>query len=680
MIWLNSVAMVLLVGVTGGLFWHRIGPLWRSLRQAQPASRSDRPGARWRGVLVLVLGQKRLLRWPFSGVAHFLIFWGFVILNIEILQAALEVLVPPLNLEEQYWWGPFAFLQDLLAAAVLTGLAMAALNRYVLRPSRFRGSHQRDATIILLLIALVVLTQLGIYATQIAAHADQVVNLRPFSDAVAGLFRGFHGEAIWAWHEFFLWSHLLLVAGFLVYLGRSKHLHILTVVPNVFFRELEPAGRRLPLLDIEAADHFGISKVEHLSWKQELDLATCTECGRCQVHCPAFNTGKPLSPKLFITDLRDGWYARARGQEPPPSYWSQGEAVGKPPTDGTLMDWSVLEETLWSCTTCGACVEQCPVMIEHVPTIVEMRRALVLEESRMPKEAQRALESVEQRGNPFAMAQESRMRWAEGIDVPLLADHPDAEYLYWVGCATAFDESNWPAARATVAILKAAEVSFAVLGQEETCNGDPARRLGNEYLFQTKAKEVVEKLQRRGVRKIVASCPHCFNTFAREYPDLGGNYEVIHHSQLLSQLLKQGRIALKQGVGEGTLTYHDPCYLGRWNQEYEAPRRLLQAIPGVELVEMKRSRSEAMCCGAGGGRLFMEETKGQRINRVRVRQAQETGASLAAVACPFCATMFQEGISSQELQGQLASADIAVLVARSMGLDFEPVAVNSAPG
>ena len=677
MIWINSVALVLLVAVTGALFWHRLGPLWRSLRRAQPAFRSDRQGARWRGVVVLVLGQKRLLRWPFSGVAHFLIFWGFVILNIEIVQAGLEALVPPLNLEQQYWWGPLAFLQDLLAAAVLTGLAMAALNRYWLRPGRFLGSHRRDATIILVLIALVILTQLGIYATQIAAHADQVVNLRPVSDAVSSLFRGFHGEAIWAWHEFFLWGHLLLLAGFLVYLGRSKHLHILTVVPNVFFRELEPAGRHLPLLDIEHADHFGISKVEHLTWKQELDLATCTECGRCQVHCPAFNTGKALSPKLFITDLRDGWYANARGQQPPPSSWSAPDAIGHAPTDGTLQDWSVLEETLWACTTCGACVEQCPVMIEHVPTIVGMRRALVLEESRLPKEAQRALESVEQRGNPFAMANDSRMRWAEGLEVPLLADHPDAEYLYWVGCATAFDESNWPTARATVAILRAAQVSFAVLGQEETCNGDPARRLGNEYLFQTKATEVVERLQRRGVRKIVASCPHCFNTFAREYPDLGGHYEVIHHSQLLSQLLEAGRITLKQGIGEGTLTYHDPCYLGRWNREYEAPRRLLQAIPGVQLVEMERSRSEAMCCGAGGGRLFMEETGGQRINRVRVRQAEATGAAQAAVACPFCATMFQEGISSQELQGALGSADIAVLVARSMGLDFELPAAAS---
>jgi len=672
-IWLNSLALVLLASVATFLFVRRLGPLLNSMRVAQPDHRTDHLGERLWGVVVFVLGQRRLLRWPFSGLAHFLIFWGFVILNLEILEAGLEALVPPLNLEQQWWWGPVAFAQDLLAAAVLTGLALAALNRYVLRPERFRGSHSRDATVILVLIALVILTQLGLYATQIASGTDHLVNLRPVSAAVAQLFRGVHGEGIWAWHEFFLWAHLLLIAGFAVYLANSKHLHILTAAPNVFFRSLEPAGRHLPNLDIEKAEHFGLSRVDQLTWKQELDLATCTECGRCQSHCPAFNTGKPLSPKLFITDVRDGWYANARGGTPPPSYWmaeADAPAPAKPPTDGQLLDWSVIEETLWSCTTCGACVEECPVLIEHVPAIVEMRRSLVLEESRIPKEARQALESLEQRGNPFGMAADTRMRWAEGLEVPLLADNPEAEYLYWVGCATAFDEANWPTARATVAILKAAQVSFAVLGQEEICNGDPARRLGNEYLFQTQAQQVVEKLRERSVRKVIASCPHCFNTMAREYPDLGGDYEVIHHTQLLAQLLDQGRIELKESLSGGEITYHDPCYLGRWNGEYDAPRRVLQAIPGAKLVEMKRTRNEAMCCGAGGGRLFIEETRGTRINRVRVKQAEETGAGTAALACPFCATMFNEGISSQEVA--MESRDIAVLVAQSMGLDYLP--------
>ncbi|MGB6772145.1 MAG: (Fe-S)-binding protein [Candidatus Dormiibacterota bacterium] len=673
MIWLNSLALVLLVAVASFLFVRRLVPLLNSMRVAQPDHRTDHLGERLWGVVVFVLGQRRLLRWPFSGLAHLLIFWGFVILNLEILEAGLEALVPPLNLEQQGWWGPVAFAQDLLAAAVLTGLALAALNRYVLRPERSRGSHSRDATVILVLIALVILTQLGLYATQVASGTDHLVNLRPVSAAVAQLFRGIHGEGIWAWHECFLWAHLGLIAGFAVYLANSKHLHILTAAPNVFFRSLEPAGRHLPNLDIEKSEHFGLSRVDQLTWKQELDLATCTECGRCQSHCPAFNTGKPLSPKLFITDVRDGWYANARGGTPPPSYWmtdADAPAQAKPPTDGQLLDWSVMEETLWSCTTCGACVEECPVLIEHVPAIVEMRRSLVLEESRIPKEARQALESLEQRGNPFGMAADTRMRWAEGLEVPLLADNPEAEYLYWVGCATAFDETNWPTARATVAILKAAQVSFAVLGEEEICNGDPARRLGNEYLFQTQAQQVVKKLGDRSVRKVIASCPHCFNTMAREYPDLGGDYEVIHHTQLLAQLLDQGRIELKESLRGGEITYHDPCYLGRWNGEYDAPRRVLQAIPGAKLVEMKRSRNEAMCCGAGGGRLFIEETRGTRINRVRVKQAEETGAGTAALACPFCATMFTEGISSQEVA--MESRDIAVLVAQSMGLDYLP--------
>jgi Fe-S oxidoreductase len=674
-IWINPVALLLLLAVAGYFFFRRLGPLWRSLRAAQPDPRRDHLRERVWGVVVFVLGQRRLLRWPFSGLAHFLIFWGFVILNLEILEAGLEALVPPLNLEQQLWWGPVAFAQELLAVAVLTGIAVAALNRYLLRPRRFQGSHQRDAAVILVLIALVVLSQLGLYATQIAAGTDHLVNLRPVSDAVSQLFRGVHGQGIWAWHEFFLWAHLGLIAGFGVYLAHSKHLHILTAAPNVFFRSLEPAGRHLPTLDIEKAEHFGLAKVDQLTWKQELDLATCTECGRCQSHCPAFNTGKPLSPKLFITDLRDGWYANARGEAPPASYWAKdagGTVASEAPQDGQLLNWSVIEETLWSCTTCGACVEECPVLIEHVPAIVEMRRSLVLEESRLPKGARTALESMEQRGNPFGMPADSRMKWAEGLEVPLLSGNPQAEYLYWVGCATAFDESNWPIARATVAILKAAQVSFAILGQEEICNGDPARRLGNEYLFQTQAQQVVEKLQERSVRKVIASCPHCFNTLAREYPDLGGSYEVIHHTQLLAQLLDQGRIQLKEPLQGGELTYHDPCYLGRWNGEYDAPRRVLQAIPGAKLVEMKRTRNQAMCCGAGGGRLFMEESRGPRINRVRVQQAEETGAGTAAVACPFCATMFTEGISSQETA--MESHDIAVLVAESMGLEYLPVA------
>ena len=685
MIWLNSVGLVLLAGLASGLFVRRLAPLWRGLRRAAPAARRDRKLARLRSVLVLVLGQQRLLRWPFSGVAHFLIFWGFVILNLEILEAGLEALVPPLDLERQAWWGPVAFVQDLLAVAVLTGLLLAALNRYGLRPRRFRGSHGADAAIILAGIACVMLTQIGLYATLIAAGRDGVVNLRPVSAAAAHLFTGFHGLAIDALYEAFLWAHLAVIAAFLVYLAHSKHLHILTALPNVLFRSLEPAGRRLSLLDLEHAEHFGVAEVGQLTWKQDLDLATCTECGRCQSHCPAYNTGKPLSPKLLITDLRDAWYASCRGEPVPQGAW-QAE-VGALPAGSTtiapgpggsrpLIGPTVLAETLWACTTCGACVDQCPVLIEHVPTIIDLRRALVLEQGSLPASARTALESIEQRGNPYGLPATERARWSDGLEVPTLADHPSAEWLYWVGCATSYDRGNWPIAQAMVSILRAAGLDFAVLGNEERCSGDPARRIGNEYLFQVQAASVIERLRAGGVRKVVASCPHCFNVFANEYPDLGGRFEVVHHTQLIKRLLDEGRLRPSRPVAEGSLTYHDPCYLGRWNDIYDEPRAVLGALPGVTLVEMRRCRREAMCCGAGGGRMWMEEGRGTRINHVRVRQAADTGASASATACPFCATMFAEGIGATGLDDQLASQDVAVYVARALE---GPVAAPGAP-
>jgi len=671
-IWLNSLGAVLLAAVAAGLFVARLRPLWRSLRRAAPASRRDRPWARLRGVVVLVLGQGRLLRWPFSGIAHLLIFWGFVVLNLEIVEAGLEALIPPLNLERQTWWGPVAFAQDLFAVAVITGLVLAALTRYGLRPSRFRGSHGRDAAIILGGIALVILTQLGLYATAIAAGQDGVVNLRPVSAAVSHLFLGIHGSGIDAWHEAFLWAHLGVIAAFLVYLAHSKHLHILTAIPNVYFRSLEPAGRHLGLLDLDHAEHFGVSAVDQLSWKQTLDLASCTECGRCQSHCPAYNTGKPLSPKLLITDLRDAWYAQARGQAPPRGAWASpgGPGDGAPAAAGApaapLLGGTVLEETLWACTTCGACVDQCPVLIEHVPAIVDLRRSLVLEQGSLPASARAALDSIEQRGNPYGMPAQDRFRWADGLDVPTLAHNPSAEWLYWVGCATAYDQANWPIARAMVAILRAAGLDFAVLGSDETCTGDPARRIGNEYLFQVQAGSVIERLRSGGVRKVVASCPHCFNVFAREYPDLGGRFEVVHHTQLIKRLLDEGRLRPRRAVADGPITYHDPCYLGRWNSVYDEPRAVLAALPGVSLVEMARCRREAMCCGAGGGRMWMEETSGRRINHVRVQQAHDTGAVASATACPFCATMFHEGIGAADLSSHFASEDVAVYVARAL--------------
>src|ERR1039457_6062056 len=456
-----------------------------------------------------------------------------------------------------------------------------------------------------------------------------------------------------------------------------------------------------------------------------LDLYTCTECGRCQTHCPAYNTGKPLSPKTLITDLRglayenlaggytatkhDAHVAESGGASTggesavmwttgdhhagaehdlpghfQPSWLSPEEAAAAVPAGGMrpLLGGTILEETLWSGTTCGACMDQCPVLIEHVPKIMDMRRHLVLDESRIPKQAESALRNIENVANPYGLSHQSRADWAKDLGVSFIADKPDAEYLYWVGCAASFDERARTIAAALSKILQAAGVDFAILGTEEKCTGDPARRIGNEYLFQERAKENVEVLRRYNVRKIIASCPHCFNTFANEYGDFGGDYEVIHHTQMIDRLLRGGRITLDAAKAqEETITYHDSCYLGRWNDIFAPPREILERIPGLKVVEMARCKSEGMCCGAGGGRMWMEEGQ-PRVNHRRVDQAVETRATKVATACPFCLAMFDEGISAKQIGGTLAVDDVAVYVARALkepATDSPPVLAPGSP-
>ena len=728
--WLSPVGMLVLAGGAAaltGLRWRKLTAMMLSGQRKDP--RFDRLGARIKGFFVYVLGQGRLLRWPYAGVLHVLIFWGFLVLLTAIAQGIVEALWQGFHFHDVPGAGAIAFLQDLFASLVLVGVAMALLNRLVVKPIRFRGSHEGDALLILSWIAAIMVAMQGNYATRIALTGDPSAGWRPFASAFSRAFDGLgaHSTALQVVHGAFFWVHLSLVFAFLVYLGYSKHLHIITAAPNAFFRNLQPKGRLTPLdLEAEDVDHFGNSKLEHFSWKDMLDLYTCTECGRCQTHCPAFNTGKPLSPKTLITDLRDHAYEIAggglgnnwhtahqveggmwvtadaatgalntgevdvnsaaqtvEGQEVhagdgngharlpghfQPSWLSPEEVAAAVKKSGgserPLIGGTINPETLWSCTTCGACVDQCPVLIEHVPKILDMRRALVLEEGSMPRQAEAALRNIENVANPYGISQQTRADWAKDLGVQFAKDKPDAEWLYWVGCAASFDDRAKTIATALCRILQAAGVDFAILGTEEKCNGDPARRIGNEYLFQERAKENVETLKKYNVRKVIASCPHCFNTLANEYGDFGGSYEVVHHSQLIDRLVKEGRITLDTPIEE-TITYHDSCYLGRWNDIFAPPRDILERIPGLKVVEMARSRSEGMCCGAGGGRMWMEESQ-PRVNHKRVEQAVETQATKVATACPFCLSMFDEGISSKQLQDRLAVDDIAVWVARSM--------------
>jgi Fe-S oxidoreductase len=613
-------------------------------------SRSGDVGKRLRNEASIVLGQRKLLQRPGPGLMHAFIFWGFLILLPTILIAMIGVVDRQATLPwlgHQRW---YALLVDVSATLVLVGVIAAAWVRKVQRPRRFEGSHLGEADLILALIATIVVSLLLWHATRIALGLNEwPASWSPVANALSHLFSG--GQASRVLERLFVWIHVLAILTFLAYLPGSKHLHILTAAPNVWFTRTDPGGRLEPL-QFEPAEgetdedlRFGAGKASDLTWKQVLDTFSCTECGRCQDACPAFATGKLLSPKLVIMGLRDA----VLGAE-----------------DEPLVPAAVPEESVWDCVTCGACVQACPVTIEHVDHIVDLRRHLVMVESSFPPEAEPMLRDVERSSNPWGRAQSERGDWAAEMGVRVLEPgDPAPEYLYWVGCAASFDERAKRTAAATAGLLRAAGVDFAILGPRESCTGDPARRIGNEYVFQEFAQRNIEVLGEAGITKIVANCPHCFNTLANEYPDFGGSYEVIHHSQLLATLVGEGRLAPRHDPAL-RITYHDSCYLARHNDVLDSPRELVAAVG--EPVEMARSREGTFCCGAGGAHMWMEE-RGTPINDSRVREAAGTGAGTLAVACPFCTVMLDDGV--QGAGEPIRVADVATLLAEAVGVDAD---------
>ncbi len=667
----KSVTVSAFLAVAVVYFGVRARGLYRMLRLGPNEDRFDNIPDRIRGLLQYVVAHTRMFRNPYSGILHFFIFYGFIVLLTAIVQAFGEGIFPGFSLA---WIGGntwLAFLQDVFGVLVLVGVGMAAFNRAVLRPRQFQESNELDAAIILALIATIMVGMLGQSGARVAMGGDPSASWRPVSSAIARVFEGvgWQGSAAGPVHGVFFWIHILAVLTFLAYIPSSKHLHIIVAIPNIFFRKLGPKpGAALAPIDLEHAEHYGTGKVTQFSWKHLLDLYACTECGRCQEQCPAFLTGKPLNPKMIVVDSRENLFKTVRDAP------SDRQRPAPQPAQ-KLIGEAVTEDEIWACVTCGACQEECPVLIEHVPKIIDMRRSLVLEESRFPKEAQNALRGIEGQGNPYGLPRGQRAAWAEGLGVKTVSEKPDAEYLYFVGCAASYDEANQAVARAFVSLLRRAGVDFAILGPEETCNGDPARRIGNEYLYQQQAQQNIERLNARHVRKVIATCPHCFNTIKNEYPQFGGRYDVIHHTQLLAQLIREGRLRPAQALG-GKVTYHDSCYLGRWNDIYDPPRAVVEAIPGTELVEIERHHQRGFCCGAGGGRMWMEETIGKRINHERVDQTLRTGAPKVATACPFCLTMFRDGITARALQERLQVQDLAQYLAQS--LDGHPA--PSGPG
>jgi len=645
---LRAVILGFLILVAGAVFVSKLWRIYRLIRRGRgPVPLAPLP-ARLRDLIVQVVLHRRVLRRPLFGLLHLFIFWGFLVLLTTIVQAVGEAIQPGWTLP---WIGAsplLAAIQDLFIALVLAGVGMAVWSRVVLRTKRLEGQDRRGAYLILILIT-------GIMAALLVSRGAQIVLERPawgpsavLSSLVARLFAGAPPSAVRAVYETALWGHLLIVLYFLTLIPDGKHLHLVSLVPNILLRKERHRGALEPI-DIEHADVVGVSSPEHLTWKDLLDTFACMECGRCAEVCPANVTGKELDPRRLHTALRKqlDQTGGAREGEPAPAL------VG-----GVFSD-----DFLWQCLTCGACVEECPATNDHIDKIVGMRRHLMMEQARVPKTIEEAVRSLDVRGTPFRGAGITRTAWAAGMDVPVVSDGRSPEWLLWVGCASALNERNHAPLRALVDLLRRGGVDFAILGDAEQCTGDPARRMGNEYLFQTLAQKNIDTLRRHGVSKILTVCPHCYNTLKNEYPQFGGSFDVQHSTQLLARLVAEGRLTPAASV-EGTITYHDPCYLGRHNSAYDAPRQVLGALPGARLVEMEQCRERGFCCGAGGGLYWVDERVGKRVNHVRGDHVAETGAEVVATACPFCMMMLEEARTAKEAPWR--PMDVAELVRKSV--------------
>ncbi len=580
----------------------------------------------------------------------------------------------------------YTLSQELFALLVLAAVAVLLYRRIVVKPARLQGDrvHSGDAILILSMIGALMVSLLSLGAFEFAMHPGSGTIFQPISLALS---HGLTGLPMWgleAGRATSWWFHALLILIFLNYLPYSKHLHVLTSLPNTYLSNTSGPGVKgaMSYMDLEAegVEQFGASDVTQLGWKNLLDSYSCTECGRCTAACPANITGKLLSPRKIMINTRQRLMELAPlatgdfGEfEHPHLAAGEGGDAGDTTVaaalQNTLLDNYITEEELWACTSCRACVQECPVSIDQLDIINELRRNLVLMESRFPPEIQPAFESLERNGSPWAFNPGDRGKWAEGMDIPTMAEMIERgerpEVLFWVGCMGSFDDRAKKIAVAFARVLQAAHVRFAILGQEEKCNGDPARRMGNEYLYQMLARDNIETLDRYGVETIVTNCPHCFHQIGNEYPQLGGNYEVIHHSTYIEKLLEENRLPLNGEGKQLTVAYHDSCYLGRYNDVYEAPRETLRrSLPMMTLVEPPRTRSKGLCCGAGGGRMWMEETVGKRINAERTEELLATGADVLAVACPFCMTMIGDGVKGQN--SDVPVYDISEVVAQQL--------------
>jgi Fe-S oxidoreductase len=695
-----SLLLIAGLAIFGRTMYHKI----QLLMALEPADRANHIKERLKNMVILAIGQKRLVgrkKERAAGIMHALIFWGFCILIIRSLTLYGEGFVKGYQLPflgDEFLLGYlYIALKDIMEGIVLLMVIYAIFRRAVLKPERLHNTW--EAYFVLGMIGVLMISDLLLDGARynLIMHHNNPEHLHffnnprygseflwtPVSVGAAALISGISAQATGFILVGMFWLHIITQLTFLNFLPLGKHFHVITALPNVFFKKLGYPHEKTKLLDLEdeAAwedESLGINHIHQLNWKQGLDLYTCTECGRCKEVCPTYTTDKPLNLHDFNDKLKfellenaDNLIKRAKLSN---TIKPDGDSeqidkikaqIAELNSKKKLVGDVIAEDTLWACTTCRACEEVCPVTIEHVPRIIAMRQGQTLMAEAYPKELNPALKGLERNGNPWGIGYDKRADWADGLDVKMMADDSDVDYLLWVGCAGSFDDRTKKVSISLVEILQKAGISFAILGVEEKCTGDFARRVGNEMLYQMMAQENIETLNNYKVKKIITACPHCLNTLKNEYPQMGGNFEVIHHSEFIHQLVKTGKIALKRSL-EGSLTYHDPCYLGRYNSVYDQPRSILKSISNWGLEELDRHGRESFCCGAGGGRMWMEETIGKRINLERAEEIVAKQVANVAVACPFCLTMLEDGMKELEKEEEIKTQDISELVVKNM--------------
>lgn len=676
---------VLFWGVTliaGGIFFNRIRQLVSYMMLGRKEESFRQVVSRAFSTLGIVLSQwcqlKNLTSRDRAAIGHAFMAWGFFVFSFFYFLFIIigEGFGLSARMETTKFFFYYVWVMDFLALLVFTGAGWGLIRRFVIRPPRLKGEQTTEALVILLSVLIHPLTHLGKEASGIAmggplaTMAEKLgTNPPPISLALSHIFTG-SAASIQSINTGFFWAHWLTVLLVLVLIAYSRYLHMVASLFNIFFRSPLPVGV-LRTINLETAESFGASKVADFTWKQILDLYACVVCGNCQERCPAHASGKTLNPKKLIQDLKKHVLTvgpelvKAKGAAVPAAAGGPGTpeaATASEPLAGSV----ITEDDIWACTTCRSCDVVCPIWVDHIDKIIDMRRNLVMERSQMPEPVQQALQCLSQREHPWRGTTATRTDWTKDLNIKLLAEHSDIDILYWVGCTSALEERNMKVAIATAKILQAAGVNFGILGTQEACCGDPARRMGDEYQFQTLCQKNIETLKSYNIKKIVTTCPHCFNTLKHEYPQFGGDYEVIHHTQFILDLISSGKIKVGSLNDNKVVAYHDSCYLGRYNDIYQPPRKILKAISGLKTVEFAQSKSAGFCCGGGGGHMWMEEEPDKRVNIKRTEQAIETKAELVATACPYCLAMFEDGLKTKGVTETIQAKDLSELVLQAM--------------